>query len=266
MIPIIFDGKAFAKEKELELKAKIKESKKTPKIISILVGKDPASILYTKLKQKAAKRVGAKFLIHKLKDSVEPQVIIDLIQKCNNDNSIDGIMVQLPLPEKLKSKTNTILKTIAKGKDVDGLTKNSPFIPAAVRAVREIVKYATKDLPYFGKKAAVIGASGMVGKGVVKELQKIGYKVTECDINTRDFYQKLTGVDLIVSATGVAGLVKGEMIKEGVIAVDVGAPRGDFDKKVFKKVSFITPVPGGVGPVTIACLLENLTEAVYNSR
>ncbi len=266
MKPTVFDGYTFAGEKEKVLKVEIKKLKTAPKLVSILVGSDPASLLYSKLKQKAARRVGVKFLIHKLKDTEEFQKIIELIKELNEDKSVNGIMVQLPLPKRLESKTNTILNSIAKEKDVDGLTKNSPFTAAAVKAIRNIVEYATKDLSYFGKKAAVIGASGVVGRAAVKELEKMGYKVTECDINTRDLYQKLTGVDLIVSATGSAGLIKSEMVKEGVIAIDVGAPRGDFDKKVAKKASFTTPVPGGVGPVTIVSLLENLAEAVYNSR
>ena len=170
-------------------------------------------------------------------------------------------MVQLPLPNSLKSKTDKIIKEITPKKDIDGLTKNSPFTPATVKAVKEIIDFALKPLGYYGKKAGVVGASGTVGKLVVKELQKMGYKVTECDITTRDLYAKLTGVDLIVSATGVANLIKGEVIKEGVIAIDVGSPKGDLDKGVGERASFITPVPGGVGPVTIICLLENLVNS-----
>jgi methylenetetrahydrofolate dehydrogenase (NADP+)/methenyltetrahydrofolate cyclohydrolase len=136
-------------------------------------------------------------------------------------------------------------------------------MPAVVKAIKKIVEFATKDLAYFGKKASVVGAGGNVGRRTVEMLSKIGYKVTECDQETRDLYAKLNGVDLIVSATGVPNLIKGEMIKEGAIAIDVGSPRGDFDfDSVSPRAGFITPVPGGVGPLTVVSLLENLVEKV----
>lgn len=259
---IVFDGKKFAAEKEVILKEKIKNLKVKPKLVSILVGSDKASILYSNLKQKSAKRIGINFEIKKFNSSIEPKKIIELIKKLDDDNKVLGVMVQLPLPKNLKSKTKGILQAIKKDKDVDGLTNNSPFMPATVKAVLQILEVATKSLPYFGKKAGVIGADGVVGKRIVKELQKKGFKVSECDIDTRDLYAKLHQLDLIVSATGTPNLIRGEIIKEGVIAIDVGAPEGDFDKSVYDRASFFTPVPGGVGPVTISCLLENLISTV----
>lgn len=256
---IVFDGKEFAREKEEKLKAEIKKKKITPKIVSILVGDDKASALYTKLKKEAAGRVGVKFVINSKLSSYKE--IIEKIKELNEDDSVNGIMVQLPLPTNLRSKTQSILNTINKRKDVDGLTHNSPFMPASVKAIKSIVEFAVNGMPYFGKKAAVIGAKGMVGRKTVEVLTKMGYKVTECDKDTRDLYAKLNGVDLVVSATGVNNLIRGEIIKEGVIAIDVGAPRGDFDfKSVEPRSSFITPVPGGVGPVTIISLFENLCQ------
>ncbi|CAN5334075.1 bifunctional methylenetetrahydrofolate dehydrogenase/methenyltetrahydrofolate cyclohydrolase FolD [soil metagenome] len=259
---ILFDGKKFANEKELILKEKVKKLKIKPKLVSILVGNDKSSLTYTFLKKKAAERIGVKFEVKKLPSDSTPENIKELINKLNDDTKVNGIMVQLPLPGTLKSKTSAILNTINKKKDVDGLTKKSLFTPATVKAVMQILDFATKPLAYSGKKAAVIGAKGMVGMGVVEMLTKKGYKVTECDKDTRDLYAKLTGADLVVSATGVPGLVKGEVIKEGVIAIDVGAPEPEFDKSVKERASFITPVPGGVGPVTIICLLENLVDSV----
>jgi methylenetetrahydrofolate dehydrogenase (NADP+)/methenyltetrahydrofolate cyclohydrolase len=262
----IFDGKKFARDKEILLAEKIKKDKLKLKLVTILVGSDEASVLYTKLKANAAKRVGINFEIKKLDATVTPEKIIDIIMKLNHDKKVNGIMIQLPLPGKLKTKTSKIINSIDKNKDVDGLTKNSPYTPAAVRAVKEIIELAVKSLSYSGKKAAVVGANGVVGKAITNELKKMGYRVTECDITTRDLYAKLTGADLIISATGVAGLIKGEMIKEGVIAIDIGAPIGDFDfKAVADRAFFITPVPGGVGPVTVISLLENLVDSVYNS-
>jgi methylenetetrahydrofolate dehydrogenase (NADP+) / methenyltetrahydrofolate cyclohydrolase len=118
-------------------------------------------------------------------------------------------------------------------------------------------------MPYFGKKAGVVGAYGMVGKAVTIQLTKMGYKVCECDKNTRDLYAKLHEVDLVVSATGSPNLIKGQMLKEGVIAIDVGAPEGDFEfESVSRVANFVTPVPGGVGPVTVISLLENLVDSL----
>src|SRR5579859_1198469 len=263
---IIFDGKKFAKGKEELLKTKVTALKTKPKLVSILVGNDKASSLYSTLKQNAAKRIKVGFEIKRLPETTESEKIIELIKKLNSDKKVQGIMVQLPLPKALKSKTVRILNTIDPKKDVDGLTKNSPFTPAAVKAVIEIINFAIKPLPYIGKKAAVVGAKGSVGKSVVGEIKKLGFKVTECDKDTRDLYAKLHEVDLIISATGEPELIKSQMLKEGVIAIDVGAPVGDFDFVSVKSVSsFLTPVPGGVGPVTIMCLLENLVDTVYNS-
>src|SRR5258706_3820203 len=262
---IMFDGKQFAKQKENLLKEKVRSLKIKPKLVSILVGNNSASLLYTKLKKAEATRIGITFEVKKLKEDEIAENIIDLIKKLNSDKKVNGIMVQLPLPSKLKTKTKKILNTIDPKKDVDGLTSKSHFTQASARAISEIVKFVIEPLAYIGKKAAVVGASGMVGKGATTELKKLGFQVTECDIDTRDLYAKLHEVDIIVSATGEKELIKGEMLKEGVIAIDVGAPSGDFAfKSVAKVASFITPVPGGVGPVTIVCLLENLIDTVVN--
>ncbi|HWA51641.1 MAG TPA: bifunctional 5,10-methylenetetrahydrofolate dehydrogenase/5,10-methenyltetrahydrofolate cyclohydrolase [Patescibacteria group bacterium] len=259
---IVFDGKKFAADKEKVLKKEIASLKNKPKLVSILVGNDKASLLYTKLKQKAAIRVGAKFIIKKFPDKVTHTEIIKEIGKLNKDKKINGIMVQLPLPGKLKVKTRTIVNSIDKNKDVDGLRNKSQYKQATVKGIESILDFATKDLAYFGKRATVVGAKGIVGKGVVTMLEERNYKVCICDKDTRDLYAKLTNADLVVSATGVPELIKGEMIKEGSIAIDVGSPKGDFDGKVTERASFVTPVPGGVGPVTIVSLLENLVEAV----
>jgi methylenetetrahydrofolate dehydrogenase (NADP+)/methenyltetrahydrofolate cyclohydrolase len=135
----IFDGKKFARDKEILLAEKIKKDKLKLKLVTILVGSDEASVLYTKLKANAAKRVGINFEIKKLDATVTPEKIIDIIMKLNHDKKVNGIMIQLPLPGKLKTKTSKIINSIDKNKDVDGLTKNSPYTPAAVRAVKEII-------------------------------------------------------------------------------------------------------------------------------
>jgi methylenetetrahydrofolate dehydrogenase (NADP+)/methenyltetrahydrofolate cyclohydrolase len=265
---IVFDGKKFAKEREKALKKKVNLLKKRgvkPKLVSILIGDDAASKLYLKLKKKAAKRVGIEMGILQLDKDISPQKIIGIIKKLNKNRDVHGIMVQLPLPLEIDNWKFDILESIDSKKDVDGLTNKSPFVTAAARAVSLIVEFATSPLAYSGKKASVVGSNGMVGRAVMGELKKLGYKVTGCDVETRDLYAKLHEADLIVAATGVPNLVKKDMIKEGVIAIDVGAPSGDISfEDVSKRASFITPVPGGVGPVTITCLLENVIDAAYN--
>lgn len=262
VMAVIFDGKKFAQEREEILKKRVEGLKIKPRLASVLVGSNPASVLYINLKKRAASRVGVEFVVFKLKGGVGGGEVIKLIEKLNLDKKVNGIMVQLPLPLSLRGRTRSILNTIDPQKDVDGLTKSSSFMPAAVRAVKSILEFATKDLAYFGKKAGVVGAKGMVGEKVCLMLEEKGYKVTRCDKETRDLYAKLNGVDLVIGVTGVPGLIKGEMIKEGCIAIDVGSPKGDFDKSVFGRAGFVTPVPGGVGPVTILCLFENLVEVM----
>src|SRR3989304_3520976 len=168
----IFNGQKFAQERQKILRVKVKKLSFTPRLVSILVGTDPASLLYTKLKQKAARKVGINFKIKKFPENINFKEIIEEIEEYNNDDSIQGIMIQLPLPASLKLKTKNILRAIAPQKDVDGLTLNSLFVPATVKAIVEIVEFATKPLAYFGKKASVVGASGTVGRGIVKKLKE----------------------------------------------------------------------------------------------
>ncbi len=192
----------------------------------------------------------------------DPHKINDFIQDLNKDDSVQGVMVQLPMPRSFDKKKKEILNSIKKSKDVDGLREVSSFTPATAKAVSQVTSFAIKPLAYIGKKAAVVGSKGTVGKAVTVELQKLGFRVVECDITTRDLYAKIHEVDLVVSATGVSSLIKSEMLKEGVIVIDCGAPSAEFEfKSVSQKASFITPVPGGIGPVTIISLFENLVEA-----
>ncbi|MBI1863643.1 bifunctional 5,10-methylenetetrahydrofolate dehydrogenase/5,10-methenyltetrahydrofolate cyclohydrolase [Candidatus Woesebacteria bacterium] len=261
----IFDGKKFAKEREELLAESVKFLKKRkikPRITSILVGNDKASKIYLNLKKKSAEKVGIEMDIVEFEKDTPHTKIIKLIKKLNVNKSVHGIMVQLPLPESLSKHKDEILNSIKKQKDIDGLRDKSLFSGATSLAVSSIVSFAIKPLAYVGKKATVIGANGTVGKGVCIELKKLGFKITGCDQGTRDLYAKIHEADLVVSATGVLGLIKAEMVKEGVIAIDCGAPKPEFDfDRVSKKASFITPVPGGVGPVTIVALMENLVKA-----
>ncbi len=248
---IIFDGKAFASKKEEELKSLGKH----PKLASILIGSNPASLLYVNLKKKFAERVGATLEIASFDESVEAGEVKQFIEDANADSSVDGIMIQLPLPEVLRSATNDLVNSISPLKDVDGLGKNSMYLHPTSRAVIEIISESGRQ----SGVVCVVGATGMVGRPLVKDLKEKGFEVIECDHTTKNLKEETLKADILVSATGVPGLIKADMVKDGVVVIDVGSPKGDVDfDEVAVKASFITPVPGGVGPVTIACLLENL--------
>ncbi len=267
---IVFDGRKFSNLKEGEIKEQTSLLKKkgiTPKLISIFAGSNMASKCYLALKRSAAERIGAKVVIRYLHDKVKTEKITDLIDKLNHDNSVHGIMIQLPLPNHLKHNSERIFNSINPKKDVDGMRDDSLFITPAVKAVIAVIKEAS-----FGRfrtfrgsepdiKVIVIGAKGFIGRKLVKTLGEIGYDVTGFDLEERNLANKAKNADILISATGQKGIIAGKMIKDKAVIIDVGAPNGDvvFDEAV-RKASFITPVPGGIGPVTISCLLENLVE------
>lgn len=250
----IFDGRQFALQKEEELKSLGKH----PKLVSILVGDNEASHLYVNLKKKFAERVGATLEIASFNSDVSSGQIKEFIEDANADSSVNGIMIQLPLPESLKSETSDLVNSISPLKDVDGLGENSMYLHPTSKAVIQIISESGKDSGI----VCVVGATGMVGRPLVKDLKEKGYEVIECDSETKNLKEETLKADILVSTTGVPNLIKEDMVKEGVVVIDVGSPKGDVDfENVSKRASFITPVPGGVGPVTIACLLENLMEA-----
>lgn len=266
---IIFDGREFARKKEAEQIKKVEALKGegiTPKLVSILIGDNPASLIYSNLKKRAAERIGAEMEIRILDSEITPSEIIEGIKKLNEDQQIHGIMIQMPLPLKIENYKLKILDAIAASKDIDGLREKSDFIPATVKAIILIMKEADN---YLFDNVVVVGSTGMVGKPLVKLLKQLEYKVTGVDIATKNLEEKTKKADLIISATGKPGLIKADMVKDppsheamegqgGVVIIDVGSPKGDVDPEVYKKASFYTPVPGGVGPVTIASLLDNL--------
>lgn len=265
---IVFDGRTYARQKEEELKLQVEELKKkgiTPKLASILVGNNPASILYTSLKKKAAERIGVEMEVLEFDEGIKIEALTFRIDKLNTDPTIHGIMVQLPLPEGIKDHESGIRNAIFPTKDVDGLRDDSKFVPATVKGILSILDYALKHVRLFlgsTLKVAVFGAEGMVGKPLVRELRNRGYEVSEIDISTKKDEPIIMNSDILISATGVPNLIKGNMVKEGGVVIDVGSPQADIEfDSVSKKASFITPVPGGVGPVTIVSLLENLVSA-----
>ncbi len=264
----IFDGKKFAKEKKAELKARVKELKKagiSPKLVSILIGDDPASLLYISLKKKKAQEVGCLMEVKRFGPEADTDKLIRQIKLLNRDSFVHGIMIQLPLPGNLRKKTSYILETIALGKDVDGLRGKSPFVSATLKAVLQIIKVAKKAVGHNFGKVVVVGASGTVGKPLIGILRRSGYKVTGYNTKTKNLKLKTKKADLLIGTTGSPGLIKKDMVKYGAVVIDVGSPKGDVDPSVSPKASFFTPVPGGVGPATIVCLLENLVIAAGKS-
>lgn len=256
----------MAATKEAKLKDRVSLLKKagiTPKLVSIIVGKNPASKLYVSLKKRAAEKVGAELETKKFGHDATVNQLINLIEKLNKEKPVHGIMIQLPLPESFsKSDRNRIINAIDPKKDVDGLREDSFYLHPTVKAVMEAIKMAELQIKnYELKRVTVVGAQGFVGKKVARLLREKNYQVVGCSSGIKDLKAKTKKADILISATGVPGLIGKDMIKKDVVIVDVGAPVGDVDKEVYQKASFVTPVPGGIGPATIAYLLENLVEA-----
>lgn len=277
----IIDGKEIAALRQEKLAAKLANLAKPPRVVSILVGDDPASCLYVKVKQKKAAELGIKFEIVKLPVDTNFYQVTKTMISFNEDPEIDGIMIQLPLPGKFLGthKSSELTGLIAPGKDVDGLTGHSFFTTAAVEAVMAILE--EEQIEVKGKYAVIVGSSELIGLSIAKKLEASGAMVKVCDSKTKDLAEFTKRADILVTATGVPGLIKGNMVKEGVVVIDVGVMimeeesdgqtqekvMGDVDfKSVEPKASKITPVPGGVGPVTVISLMENVALAVDQSH
>jgi methylenetetrahydrofolate dehydrogenase (NADP+)/methenyltetrahydrofolate cyclohydrolase len=260
---VIFNGKKFAEEKLKLLKPKAGKLVKKgviPKLVSFTIGENPPNLLYLNLKKKAAEKVGIKVEIVQLRDDVKTEELKNLIQDKNSDNTVHGIIVQLPLPADFTEENrNEIITTIDPEKDVDGLNNNSIYLTPVVKAVIEIVRQASNYLPKNREaKVVVVGAKGFEGRKIYQIFKEMGYDVEGVDLGGKNLIPKTQSADIMISVTGSEGLITKDMVKEGVIIIDVGSPRGDIQKEAYPKASFVSPVPGGVGPVTIACLMENL--------
>jgi len=283
---MIFDGKEFARQKEERLKFQVETLKAkgiTPKMVSILADNTPETALYVSIKAKFAEKIGVVYDVHRF-DGGETQRIVQFIREQNQDPSVHGIMVQLPVINE-----DQILEVIDPNKDVDCLTEENlgrilfgkpKILPATVRAAADIIRFATEHLGgtsredkwLAGKNVCIIGASIIVGKPLGIYLSDLGATVTICHSRTARLEEFTKRADILVSATGVTDLVTVDMVKYGAVVIDVGISRllrggkfrvlGDVDPKVVEKTAFWTPVPGGVGPVTVACLFENLLSLI----
>ncbi len=272
----IIDGRAIATQIRTDLQQKILPLATKPKLVIILVGNDDSSLIYVRNKQKAAAQIGMKTQLYHLEENTKENDILQLIRQCNNDTFVNGIIVQLPLPEHLN--TSRIINAISPLKDVDGfnpyntgmLQNNEKpyFIAATPLGIMTLIKSVCSDL--CGKNAVIIGASLIVGRPLATLLLNQECTVTITHIHTRDIKELTRKADILVAACGVAGLVKNDWIKADSILIDVGINRengkicGDIDfESVASSAAAITPVPGGVGPMTIAMLLQNTVDAYF---
>jgi methylenetetrahydrofolate dehydrogenase (NADP+)/methenyltetrahydrofolate cyclohydrolase len=246
-------------------------------LTTVLVGEDPASQVYIGLKHRAATEAGFEAVDHRLPDSTTQAELLRLVDELNHDDAVDGVLVQLPLPDHVDE--GTVLRSIEPVKDVDGVhPMNAGFlalgtptlVPATPRGV--IALLDEYGIALEGANAVVIGRSNIVGKPVAQLLVQRNATVTVCHSRTRDLGAELLRADVVVAAVGRPRLVKAEMVKEGAAVIDVGVNRtdeglvGDVDAGVAERAGFLTPVPGGVGPMTIAMLLENTLQAARLRR
>jgi len=269
----ILDGKQIAKEYRQGLKDQVEELNKqgfTPKLSVILVGNDDASQSYVKSKKKAAEEIGMISEIIHLDESTTEKEVLNELGRLNNDDSVSGILVQVPLPKQVSEQK--VLEAINPDKDVDGFHPTNigklciheqTFIPCTPLGIMEILKHSDIDLE--GKNAVVIGRSHIVGQPVSKLLLQANCTVTILHSRTKNMSEYLKNADIIVSAVGKPGLVTKDVVKEGAVVIDVGNTpdengklKGDVDYDEVKNVAgAITPVPGGVGPLTITMVLNN---------
>ncbi|WP_231191348.1 bifunctional methylenetetrahydrofolate dehydrogenase/methenyltetrahydrofolate cyclohydrolase FolD [Helicobacter pylori] len=271
---VLLDGQALAYHIEKDLKNKIQiitaQTHKRPKLAVILVGKDPASITYVNMKIKACQRVGMDFDLKTLQEDITEAELLSLIKDYNTDQNISGVLVQLPLPRHIDSKM--VLEAIDPSKDVDGFhplnigklcTQKESFLPATPMGVMRLLKHYHIEIK--GKDVAIIGASNIIGKPLSMLMLNAGASVSVCHILTKDISFYTQNADIVCVGVGKPDLIKASMLKKGAVVVDIGINHlndgrivGDVDFNNAQKVAgFITPVPKGVGPMTIVSLLEN---------
>ncbi len=273
----IIDGKEIAARMRHEIAedaARLKSGGTTPGLAVVLVGEDPASRVYVSMKEKACAEAGIFSDEHKLPAQTSQADLLALIERLNRDERIDGILVQLPLPDHIDE--SKVLEAISPHKDVDGfhpynvgrlVTGNPLFQPCTPYGVMKMLEYTGIDLS--GKEVVVVGRSNIVGKPVALMCLAKHATVTLCHSRTRDLPQVVGRADVLIAAVGRAEMIRGEWLKEGSVVIDVGVNRvgekklvGDVDFEGAKgRASAITPVPGGVGPMTITMLLYNTVES-----
>lgn len=272
MTATIMDGKAVAGKIRARIKAEVANLKMKPGLAAVLVGKNPASQVYVQIKRKTCDEVGIYSELYKLPEETTEKELLQLIDKLNKSEKIHGILVQLPLPKHISEEK--VLEAIALEKDVDGFSLvnvgrlasgREAAVPCTPKGVIRLLEEYSIDLA--GKNAVVIGRSNIVGKPTALLLLNRNATVTICHSKTADLPHYTKKADILIAAVGKPKLVTADMVKEGAVVIDVGINRvdgklaGDVDfEPVSKKAAYITPVPGGVGPMTVAMLIENTLE------
>lgn len=278
---IFLDGKALAQKQEEDMIGVVEELHQkgiVPTLAVILVGDDPASASYVNMKTKASHRLGIDSVTQKYHKNITQQQLLDAINKLNQDDNVDGILVQLPLPSHID--TQEILESIDPAKDVDGFHPYNigrlhaglcGFLPATPMGVMQLLKHYEIDV--LGKDVVIVGASNIVGKPLAALMLQNGATVSICHIHTKDVASYTKQADIVCVGVGKANLITSEMVKEGAIIVDIGINRledgrlvGDVASDVANKSSYFTPVPGGVGPMTISALMQNTIQAAKNRK
>ncbi|MEA1994931.1 MAG: bifunctional methylenetetrahydrofolate dehydrogenase/methenyltetrahydrofolate cyclohydrolase FolD [Campylobacterota bacterium] len=273
----ILDGKTLSQEVMENIKVEVLNYKKNgivPGLAVILVGDNPASLLYVNMKTKACERVGIYSINHRLPKEITEGKLLSVIRTLNENPMVHGILIQLPLPEHIDE--NRVLEEVAPCKDVDGfhpynigrLARGNPcFTSCTALGIMKLLEAYSIEVK--GKDVVIVGAGNMTGKPMALLLLNQNATVQVCHIFTANLRDKIAIADIVISAVGKNGLINGDMIKERAVVIDVGIKKmgdrvvGDVDfESVSPKASFITPVPGGVGPMTIAMLLHNTLKAV----
>jgi methylenetetrahydrofolate dehydrogenase (NADP+) / methenyltetrahydrofolate cyclohydrolase len=270
------DGTALAARLRGELKDDIAELGRVG-LATMLVGDDPASEIYIRLKHKAAHEVGIEPIDHRLPSTTAEDELVELVEELNENDEVDGILVQTPLPEQIDEAR--VMRAIDPMKDVDGLHPFSAgqlylghqtLVPATPLGVMHLLD--EYRIPIAGQKAVVVGRSTLVGKPVALLLLQANATVTICHSRTEDLARQTLDADILVAAVGLPGVITADMVKQGATVVDVGITRtdagvrGDVEAGVADVAGFLTPVPGGVGPMTIAALLGNAVRAARYRR
>lgn len=272
----LLEGKPVAEKIKEELKKQVSAMPKPPVLASILVGDNAGAQAYVKSQKKTAEGLGIVYQLHSLGNETDEKSLIDFVNKLNADNSVNGIIIQMPLPAAIDYKN--ISRHISPEKDIEGMNPQNfgrivfgqaQILPCTAAAVMELLKESGVDL--YGKEVVVVGHSEIVGKPVTLLLLDKFATVTVCHIGTSKagkLEEHVKKAEVLIVAVGRAGLIKGEWVKVGAIVIDVGINRvaerivGDVEfEAAEKRASFITPVPGGVGPLTVTMLMRNLVEA-----
>ena len=270
----LIDGKKLAKKIRDELAEKVEKENLKPNLAVILCGDNEASKVYVNIKSRACKEVGVEFEEYRMHGDVSEKELLDLIEKLNNDKSVNGILVQYPIPRHID--LQKVANKISPEKDVDGFnpynigllnTGNPRYIPCTPYGIMKMFEEYKIDL--VGKKAVIIGRSNVVGKPMAECLLNASATITVCHSKTKNLKEELLQADIIIAAAGRKNIVTADMVKEGAVVIDVGTNRdengklcGDVDfENVKEKASFITPNPGGVGPMTVAMLCNNVVNA-----